>query len=64
VIALHGGLQAYWSESDLAALAQPGSRPSPAAAAAPGAAKPPAPAAASPAPKANPAPKKRRSAGC
>lgn len=64
VIALHGGLQAYWSESDLGSLAQPGFLPSPPAAAAPGTAKPPAPAAASPAPKPTAEPKKRRSAGC
>ncbi|MGI6415626.1 MAG: rhodanese-like domain-containing protein [Thermoguttaceae bacterium] len=69
VIALHGGLQAYWSESDLGSLAQPGFLASPPAAsapaaAAPGAAKPQAPAAASPAPKPTAEPKKRRSAGC
>ena len=60
VIALHGGLQAYWAESDLGSLITPGmlpaspvitaARPQPAAAVKPSA---------TPAPK-----KKRRSAGC
>jgi hydroxyacylglutathione hydrolase len=60
VIALHGGLQAYWAESDLGSLIAPGMLPaSPVITAAR-----PQPAAAM---KSSPAPapkKKRRSAGC
>jgi rhodanese-related sulfurtransferase len=62
VIALHGGLQAYWAESDLGALIAPGMLP--ASPVAPAVRPQPASAtksiaAPAPAPK-----KKRRSAGC
>jgi rhodanese-related sulfurtransferase len=61
VIALHGGLQAYWAESDLGSLLVPGTLPGgpTGAAARPSPTSPSKPAAA-PATK----PKKRRSAGC
>jgi rhodanese-related sulfurtransferase len=60
VIALHGGLQAYWAESDLGSLITPGMLPANPAAAA---VRPQAesPSKSSPAPAAKP---KKRSAGC
>jgi hydroxyacylglutathione hydrolase len=59
VSALHGGLQAYWAESDLGSLIAPGMLPASSTAAA----GPPQPKSASkPAPASKP--KKRRSAGC
>ena len=61
VIALHGGLQAYWAESDLGALIAPGMLPaSPAATTL----HPQASSAGKPSPAPAPKKKKRRSAGC
>jgi rhodanese-related sulfurtransferase len=61
VIALHGGLQAYWADSDLGSLLVPGTLPSsPTGAAARPLPSSPSKPAAAPASR----PKKRRSAGC
>jgi rhodanese-related sulfurtransferase len=61
VIALHGGLQAYWAESDLGSLIVPGTLPGSST----GSAFRPSPSSSSK-PAASPVtkPRKRRSAGC
>ncbi len=66
VIALHGGLQAYWAESDLGSLIAPGMLPSGPAAGASGA-NAVSPLRTAPQPQAAPTPAakpKKRSAGC
>jgi rhodanese-related sulfurtransferase/glyoxylase-like metal-dependent hydrolase (beta-lactamase superfamily II) len=60
IIALHGGLQAYWAESDLGSLIAPGPLPGSSGAAARSLPASPTKSAAAPATR----PKKRRSAGC